>query len=64
MLKLTKSSEQELRNYHVGSGVIFLNTSKGILKINIHLGKNGKFYTGTMELDEYLKALSKELNND
>jgi len=60
-IELTKSSYQRLRNYHIGSGTIFLNTPKGILKINIHLGRNGKFYTGTLELEAYLRALSKEL---
>jgi len=60
-IELTKSSYQKLKNYHIGSGAIFLNTPKGILKINIHLERNGKFYTGTMELEAYLKALSEEL---
>ena len=64
--RLTKKSQKELYNSHVGKGIAYIHTKENeIVVFNFWLGVSGKFYTGenlTKELNEYLEDLKSEID--
>jgi len=64
-MKLTKQSREKLYNRYNGNGVLFIRTAPNeITSIEIHLGRNGKFYAGKTEISEYLHGLSGQIEED
>jgi hypothetical protein len=63
--KLTKKSQKELYNSHVGKGIAYIHTKENeIVAFDFWLGMNGKFIAGgtlTKELSEYLEDLKSEI---
>ena len=61
-MELTKKQRQEIYNCHPGVGELIVNSGENEFRqIHVHLGRNGKWYTGNMELFPYLKSLVNEL---
>ena len=61
-LKLTKQSRKDLYNCYGGVGTLFVNTGKNeISMIDIHLGRNKKWYAGKEELKDRLVGLAGEI---
>lgn len=51
MLGLTEKSKKELLNWKPGEGIVFLRaTNNRIIRLNTHLGEDGKLYIGEHEL--------------
>lgn len=62
MIRLTKKSKTELYNCHPGSGVLFVNIkSNEYSKIDIHLGRDGNWYSGNIMLIDYLKIVKADI---
>lgn len=64
ILKLTKKSEKELLNRHLGNGIIFIHTFDNEFEsVNFFLGSKGEFYTeaACLKLADYFRQLAKEL---
>jgi hypothetical protein len=63
--KLTKKSQKELYDSHIGKGIAYIHTKENeIVAFDFWLGMNGKFYAGllkSVELTEYLEDLKSEI---
>ena len=61
MKKISKLNK-EIYNKAPGCGKLIINLGNNtIQEINLHMGRDNKFYTDTMELAAYLEALKTEI---
>lgn len=61
-MKLNKKQIADIINRHEGGGIILINMGNSQYReVEFHLGKDGNFYTGNIEISGYFKILKEEI---